>query len=248
MEQLVSIITPSYNSSDFIEETINSIINQTYTNWEFIITDDCSTDSTVSKINEYVQKDSRIKLSQLESNSGAGIARNNSIKLSKGRYIAFCDSDDQWTPDKLKKQLKFMQENDLGLSFSSYKVIDENGLDKGEVIAPAKVTYKTMLRNNYIGCLTAMYDTTKVEKVFMPEIRKRQDWALWLAILKKVPYALSIQENLAIYRDRSKSISSNKMDLIKYNWNIYKNVEKFSTFKSSFLLIQFLFYYFKKKL
>ncbi len=248
MEQLVSIITPSYNCSDFIEETINSIINQTYTNWELIITDDCSTDSTVSKIQKYAQKDSRIKLSQLKSNYGAGIARNNSIKDAAGRYIAFCDSDDQWTPDKLEKQIKFMQENDLALSYSSYKVIGEDGTDQREVMAPQRVTYRTMLRNNYIGCLTAVYDTLKLGKVYMPEIRKRQDWALWLSILKKTPYALGIQENLAIYRDRSTSISSNKIDLIKYNWNIYRQVEGFSRIKASFYIIQFLFYYLKKKL
>lgn len=244
----VSIITPTYNSLSFLGETIKSIINQTYANWELIITDDCSTDGTWEYIETLPELDTRIKVFRLEKNSGAGIARNNSIKHAKGRYIAFCDSDDQWTQDKLENQLKFMSQNDLALSFSNYQIINESGQIIGDVISPEKVTYQTMLKNNYIGCLTAMYDTQKVGKVYMPEIRKRQDWALWLSILKKVPFALSIQESLAIYRDRSKSISSNKFDLIKYNWNIYRNVENFSILKSTFYLIQFIFFYLKKKL
>ncbi|MBN2286920.1 MAG: glycosyltransferase family 2 protein [Tissierellales bacterium] len=245
---LVSIITPTYNATRFLDDTIQSILSQTYTNWELLITDDYSTDGTWDILKEYASKDNRIKIFNLEKNLGAGVARNNSIKHASGRYIAFCDSDDQWTPGKLEKHIQFMEENDLALSYSSYKVIDEEGKEQGGVNAPRKVTYQTMLRNNYIGCLTAMYDTHKLGKVYMPEIRKRQDWALWLSILKKVPYALGIQENLAIYRDRSKSISSNKIDLIKYNWNIYRKVEGFSRIKATFYILQFLFYYFKKKL
>jgi len=244
----ISIITPTYNSHQFIEETIQSILNQTYTNWELLITDDCSTDGTWDWLKEYTKKEDRIKIFQLEENSGTGVARNNSIKNATGRFIAFCDSDDQWKQDKLEKQIRFMLDNDLALSFSDYDLINEEGRSIGVVKAPEKVTYKIMLRNNYIGCLTAIYDTEKVGKIYMPVIRKRQDWALWLAILKKIPYTMSIQENLAIYRNRSKSISSHKIDLIKYNWNIYRNVEKFSIIKSTFLIIQFLFYYFKKKL
>jgi teichuronic acid biosynthesis glycosyltransferase TuaG len=248
MSKTVSIITPTYNSLQFIKETIQAILTQTYTNWELLITDDCSTDDTWQLLQEYAKKDKRIKVFQLKNNSGPGVARNFSIKQATGRFIAFCDSDDQWKPDKLEKQLNFMNENDLALSCSSYNVIDEEGKPIGQVIAPQKLTYKTMLRNNYIGCLTAIYDTEKLGKVFMPDIRKRQDWALWLIILKKIPYALSIQENLAIYRDRSQSMSSNKIDLIKYNWNIDRKIEKFSVISSMFLILQFLFFYFKKKL
>ena len=247
-EPLISIITPCYNSSIFIEETINSIVSQTYPNWEMIIVDDCSTDNSVELVKAFIKEDNRIKLFSLKENSGTGVARNYSIKHASGRFIAFCDSDDQWKPEKLEKQIDFMLRNNLALSFSNYEVIDEDNNLIGEVKAPEKVTYKLMLRNNYIGCLTAMYDTNIVGKIFMPEIRKRQDWALWLSILKKTPYALSIQENLAIYKDRSKSISSNKKDLLKYNWNIYRNIEKFPPIKSFLFLAQFLFFYFKKKL
>lgn len=226
---------------------INSIINQSYNNWELLITDDCSSDITWEILKKYSHEESRIKIFQLDKNSGPGVARNNSIKNASGRFIAFCDSDDQWKPNKLEKQIKFMLDNNLALSFSSYEVIDEEGKKISQVRAPEKVTYKAMLRNNYIGCLTAIYDAQKLGKIYMPEVRKRQDWALWLAILKKIPYAISIQENLAIYRDSSKSISSNKMNLLKYNWNIYRNVEKFSVVKSFLFLIQFLFFYFIKK-
>lgn len=243
---LVSIITPTYNSANYIEETIHSIANQTYSKWELLITDDCSTDGTWNLLKQYAAKDDRIKIFRLEKNSGPGIARNNSIKNARGRFIAFCDSDDQWKTDKLEKQVKFMLEKDIGLSYSNYIVIDEIGNRIGEVKSPNKVTYDTMLKNNYIGCTTAMYDTEKVGKMYMPGIRKRQDWALWLAILKKIPYALGLQENLVIYRKRNNSISSNKFSLIKYTWNIYHDIEKFSIPKSAFLSIRFLFYYIKK--
>lgn len=243
---LVSIITPTYNSVNYIEETIHSIANQTYSKWELLITDDCSTDGTWNLLKQYATKDDRIKIFRLEKNSGPGIARNNSIKNARGRFIAFCDSDDQWKTDKLEKQVKFMLEKDIGLSYSNYIVIDEIGNRIGEVKSPNKVTYDTMLKNDYMGCLTAMYDTEKVGKMYMPEIRKRQDWALWLAILKKIPYALCLQENLAIYRKHNDSISSNKFSLIKYTWKIYHDIEKFSIPKSTFLSIRFLFYYIKK--
>ncbi len=247
-KHLVSVITPSYNSLPFIEETIQSILNQSYPEWELLITDDCSTDGTWDLLKEYAAKDNRIRIFRLEKNSGPGVARNNSIKNAKGRFIAFCDSDDQWETDKLEKQVKFMLENDVGLSFSNYVIIDEIGNRIREIKAPKKVTYNTMLKNDYIGNLTAMYDIEKVGKMYMPEIRKRQDWALWLAILKKIPSALSLQESLAIYRKHNNSISSKKIGLIKYTWNIYHDIEKFSILKSIFLLIRFLFYYIKKVL
>ena len=244
----VSIITPTYNSERFIQATIESIIGQSYKNWELLITDDCSNDKTWDLLTKYSKLDSRIKIFQLRQNSGAGVARNNSIRHAEGRYIAFCDSDDQWLPNKLEKQVSMMKENGIALSFSSYNIIDEEGQPKGEVIAKSEVDYKTMLRNNYIGCLTAMYDAIQLGKVYMPEIRKRQDWALWLSILKLTDKAYGIKEPLAVYRDRSNSISTNKKDLIKYNWAIYKEVEGFSFFKSSILLMKFVFFYFEKKI
>ena len=229
---LVSIITPSYNSSSFIVETIEGIINQTYPNWELLITDDCSTDDSVKIIDSYIQKDSRIKLYKLEKNSGAGVCRNKSIEMAKGRFIAFCDSDDVWMPQKLEKQLKLMDEKDCALSHSSYMLMNESGIEQGIVVCMRKIDFASMKRDDGIGCLTAMYDTSKVGKMYMSELRKRQDWGLWLEILKKCNVSYGLKEPLAYYRLRTGSISNNKFTLIKHNINVYRTILKFSVFKS----------------
>jgi glycosyltransferase involved in cell wall biosynthesis len=244
---LVSVITATYNSEKFIEKTINSILSQTYKNFELIITDDCSEDNTLKIVEKFAAKDSRIRYFKLESNQGPGIARNNSIYNSSGKFIAFCDSDDQWKPPKLQKQINFMIKNQVVFSFSSYEIINENSKYIGKVIAKKTVNYNDMLKNNYIHCLTAIYDKDYFGKVYMPSIRKRQDWALWLKLLKKVEKGYSIQEPLAIYRKRNFSTSSKKIELLKYNWAIYNKIEKFSFFHSIFLLIRFLYYYILKK-
>lgn len=245
---LVSIITPSYNSSSFISETITSILSQTYPNWELLITDDCSTDNSVQIIEQYANQDSRIKLFRLEKNSGAGVCRNRSIQEAKGRFIAFCDSDDCWKPEKLERQIAFMLERDCALSYTSYLVCDEQSKVNGIVVARTRETYASMLCDDGIGCLTAIYDTQKVGKIYMPELRKRQDWGLWLKILEKCGVAYGMKEPLAIYRVRSGSISRNKLSLVKYNLNVYKKVLRFSTLKSYFFFyFVFLPSYFMKK-
>ena len=246
---LVSIITPSYNSAPFIVETIESILSQTYANWELLITDDCSTDNSIEIIERYVQQDARIKLFRLTENSGAGICRNHSIREAKGRFIAFCDSDDCWKPEKLEKQLAFMLERDCALSYTSYLVCYEQSRITGIVVGRAKETYASMQRDDGIGCLTAVYDTQKVGKIYMPELRKRQDWGLWLKILEKCGVAYGMKEPLAIYRVRSGSISRNKLSLVKYNLNVYKKILRFSALKS-YLFFYFVFLptYFMKKL
>lgn len=246
---LVSIITPSYNSADFIAETIDTILAQTYTDWELLITDDCSTDNTYEIVSKYIQKDNRIKFFQLEKNSGAGVARNNSIKEAKGRFLAFCDSDDCWHSKKLEKQLKFMVDNGYEFTCTSYDSYNEVGDTKvGYIKCKKKISYWTLLRDNSIGCLTSMYDTSRIGKIYMPTIRKRQDWGLWLSIIKKTKYVYGLQETLAKYRIRENSISSNKIAMLKYNYKLYKEVEGFSSI-SSFLLLMcyFLPYYFYKK-
>ena len=242
-QDLVSIITPSYNSENFISETINSILNQTYKNWELLITDDCSTDTTLDIIKSYQNIDNRIKLFNLVSNEGAGVARNNSIQYAKGRYIAFCDSDDQWKPDKLEKQVHFIEQNNLVFTYSSYDVIDESGNFIKSIKAPKKITLKKILSNNYIGCLTAIYDSEAIGKQYMPVIRKRQDWVLWINILKVIKNTKGLDDSLAIYRDRKNSISSNKIQMIKYNWKVYYEVLGFNKFKSVLLMLNFIIHY-----
>lgn len=247
MKDLVSIITPTYNSEKYISETIQSIQAQTYTNWELLITDDSSSDQTIKTVKSFQENDSRIRLYKLEKNQGAGIARNNSIIKATGRYIAFCDSDDQWKPAKLEKQVKFMKTHKLAFTYTSYETINEEGKLIGKVSSPTNLILQDMLRNNYVGCLTAIYDTEIIGKQLMSDIRKRQDWALWLKIFKIIKQTKGMSESLALYRDRSNSISSNKAQMIKYTWIVYNKELKFSRLKSFFLMINFIFYYVKKK-
>lgn len=246
---LVSIITPSYNCADFIIETIESIRTQTYQNWELLITDDCSTDNSREIIENYVQKDPRIKLFKLSKNSGAGIARNNSIAEAKGRFIAFCDSDDRWFPNKLEKQLPFMLDKDCGVSYSSYMTCDNYGRTNGIIICRQRETFSSMKRDDKIGCLTMIYDTEKVGKVYMPDLRKRQDWALKLKVLSLCKEAYGMKEPLAIYRLRENSLSNKKSALIKYNIAVYNKVLGWNKLKSYlFFFLEFMPNYFLKKL
>ena len=240
MKELVSIITPTYNSELFIKETINSILMQSYENWELLITDDCSKDNTVSLIEDFMANENRIKLFVLTENSGAAIARNNSIEKASGKYIAFCDSDDLWFPNKLFTQINFLIMHDLAFTFSGYKICNELGDIIGEKSAIETLTYNKILKHNYIGCLTAIYDTQKLDKIYMPLLRNRQDWGLWIKIMKKVRSTKAITDPLALYRYRNDSISSNKIKLIKYTWLIYFKVLRFSVLKSMYFTLIYL--------
>ena len=233
MNNLVSIITPSYNSEQFIGKTIDSALSQTYQNWEMIIVDDCSPDKSNRIIEQYINKDNRIKLIKLEENSGPAIARNRAIEEAKGRYIAFLDSDDYWDKNKLSKQLNFMKEKNCELSFTAYVSIDElTGETLRYIEVPPCVDYKTLLKQNIMGCLTVIYDTKRLGKVMMPNIVKRQDYALWLKMLKRVPCAYGLDESLAYYRVRDFSVSSNKIIASKYHWKVLRDIEKLPLHKA----------------
>ncbi|WP_300705011.1 glycosyltransferase family 2 protein [Bacteroides sp.] len=246
---LVSIITPSYNSANYIKDTIESVLSQTYPYWELLITDDCSTDNSVEIIIGYAAKDSRIKLLKIEKNSGAGICRNKSIENARGRFIAFCDSDDWWFPQKLEKQLEFMRLKDCALSYSSYMVMDESKTIMGVSVCMSVIDYRSMKREDGIGCLTAIYDVEKVGKMYFPSVRKRQDWGLWLEILSQCKVSYGIKEPLAYYRVRKNSISRNKWALIKYNISIYRTVLGYSYLKAIFIfLVIYLPHNFFKKI
>ena len=232
----ISIITPTYNSERFVAETIESVLQQTYSNWEMLIVDDCSKDSTVEIVRQYSKKDGRIKLFLQNVNLGAGQARNRAIKEAEGQYIAFLDSDDLWYPEKLEKQLNFMQKNGYHFTFTSYDKVDEAGNSLSKVVkAKKRVSYGSALYKNPIGCLTVMYDVGYFGKQYMPAIRKRQDYALWLKLLKKTD-ASGLKECLSSYRTGNQSISSNKLKLIKYEWRIYRELEGLSVWKSIFYL------------
>lgn len=232
---LVSVIMPTYNCGKFIAETIESIQAQTYTNWEIVIVDDCSTDNTKEIVDEYIAKDSRIKYHCLETNSGAAVARTKSMELADGEYIAFCDSDDLWMPDKLERQLAFMKENDYAFSCTAYEQIDEESKPLDRVIKTVKKTdYNRLLLDCPVGNSTVMYDVKKMGKFEVPNIRKRNDDALWLQMLKKEKYIWGMPDVLMRYRIRSNSISSNKLKVVKYHWILYRDIEHLSVFRSAF--------------
>jgi len=245
-EPNVSIITANHNCESFIRMTIESVLSQSYENWEMLIVDDNSTDHGVEIIKEYCLKDARIKLICNDTNLGAAKTRNKAIHIAKGRYIAFLDSDDLWKPDKLDKQLKFMQENDISFTFSSYDLINENNEDLGEFIVNSKVSYSDLLKTCTIGCLTAIYDTKVLGKVEMPDILRRQDFGLWLRLLKRTDYAYAMNDNLARYRIRNNSISSNKRKAAAYQWKIYREIEKLNIFKSAYYFIHYAYNGIKK--
>ena len=233
-ENLVSVIMPSFNGAKHLADSIDSILNQTYKDLELLITDDHSDDEeTLNILKRYSGQDDRVNVVYLDSNHGPGYARNKSIERAKGRYIAFCDSDDRWAPNKLEKQIAFMNERQCAISHTTYIMCDDNGQEQGIVIAPAVMTFNQLTRDNKIGCLTAIYDTKLLgKKYYMPAIRKRQDWGLFLSILRNCGKAYAIQEPLAYYRNRQNSVSSNKLGLIKYNILIYQKVLGFSKVKS----------------
>lgn len=223
MRPLVSIIMPAYNAEKYIGEAILSVQNQTFTNWELLIVEDVSTDNTVEIIKTACAKDIRISFQQLGQNSGTGVARNTALQISRGRYIAFLDADDLWRNDKLETQINFLQSNNFAFCFSYYDIISAEGVVTGtQVTAPESVTFSNMFSCNWIGNLTAMYDSDKVGKLTIDSARKRQDWNLWLTILRKIDKAHAIPESLAYYRRGNPSVSSGKIALLKHNYLVYR--------------------------
>ena len=248
MNAIVSIITPVYNSSRFVKQCLLSTTCQSYPYIEHILVDDCSTDGSVNIIEGFAKSDSRIKLIKLTENGGAGVARNTAIKAATGRFIAFLDSDDFWHKDKLKLQVDFMLKNDYAFTYTQYYIVNEYSEVNKLVHSPSIVHYKDILRNGYIGCLTAMYDSEKIGKHYMPLIRKRQDWSLWIMILKEIKVAYGIDQPLAYYRVGNESLSNNKFKLVKFNFNVFRKVLNMGFLESSYRMVVFLFCYFKFKL
>ena len=237
-EVLVSIITPSYNSEKTLMETYESINKQTFSNWEWLIIDDHSSDSSLDMAKKIALSDKRIVTLQTEVNSGAASARNLGIKEAKGRYIAFLDSDDMWKPTKLEDQIKYMSETGASFVYSDYDILLPDGKIKTFSPRTTKTTYKLLLKKCDIGCLTAMYDSKVLGKRFMPlDTPKREDYAAWLDITRSGIDAYRVPKNLAIYRIQNSSVSYNKLKLLKFHFNVYKKHEKFNFFKSLFYLL-----------
>jgi len=234
---VVSIITPCYNAENSITITIESVLEQSFSDWELLVVDDCSTDKSASIIRSYCEKDCRIKYFKTEYSSGfPTLPRNLGIKEAKGRFIAFLDSDDVWTPDKLSLQLPLFMDPEVAIVYSYYEKMDENGLKGNRVVKSAPIhSYRSLLYGNEIGCLTAIYDVEKVGKCYFQYIG-HEDYALWLSILKKGFVAKSIPQVLGYYRVRKVSVSSNKLRVISWVWNIYRKSEKLSCGQSLFYL------------
>lgn len=238
VKKLVSVIMPTYNCGRFISESIASIQAQTYQNWEIEIVDDCSTDNTQEIVEKMMDEDCRIHYYRLKKNSGAAVARTEAMKRAQGEYMAFCDSDDIWMPDKLEKQLKFMNDNGYAFSCTSYEQIDEEGNSLNRIIKTVKKTnYNRLLLDCPVGNSTVVYNVEKMGKFAVPNIRKRNDDALWLQMLKKEKYIWGFQEILMKYRIRKNSISSNKLKVIKYHWILYRDIEHLSVIRSIFHII-----------
>lgn len=235
MCELVSVITPTYNCGAYIGKTIESVQKQSYENWEMIIVDDCSADDTRTVVEAYAERDKRIKYYCLEKNAGAAVARTKAMELAAGTYMAFLDSDDLWKADKLKKQLSFMKENNIAFSCTAYEHIDEAGEKTGKIVkAVPQTDYNRLLLDCPVGNSTVMYNVERMGKFQVPNIRKRNDDALWLQMLKKERYIIGFPEVLMEYRIRNNSISSNKLSLIKYHWQLYREIEHLNVFRSVF--------------
>lgn len=248
-EPLVSIITPCYNAEKYIEETIKSVINQSYQNWEMIIVDDISTDNTVSIVQNYSKKDSRIRYFILDEKGGASLARNKAIRESNGKYIAFLDADDVWKTDKLSKQITFMEKNNYDFTYHNYELINEKS-EKLNVLrkAPEKISYKRALLGCSIGCLSAIYNVESVGKVQIKKLDKRNDDALWFKILEVCHYGYLLDDNLALYRIGNSSLSSgSKIKLLKYHYKLYREAQEYSVIKSLFFTFTNIVIYFWNK-
>ncbi len=248
MPDLVSIITPMYNSEKFIDATIQSVQSQTYQNWEMIIVDDASTDRSIEIVKKIMATEPRLHLKQLADNLGPAHTRNNGIKLAKGRFLAFLDSDDLWHKDKLEKQIKFMQKNHYAFTYTGFEKINEDGKVIGTIFPyKEEVCYHDLLKSNHIGCLTAMIDLKILGyKMYMPDIKKRQDQGLWLEILKEIDKAYCLNKVLGKYRIRKDSISINKIANIKFQWQLYRELEKLSIIQSFYYMLWYAYYGIRK--
>ena len=239
IDDLVSIITPAYNAAEYIAETIESVVAQTYPKWEMLIVNDCSKDNTAAIVQSYADKDNRIKLINLKQNSGAAVARNTAIQNAKGRYVAFLDSDDLWKKEKLQKQLRFMQRNGYAFTFHNF-VMFNNGTDKenGKVIKVSeKIDYKKLLKgNNTGGCLAVCIDRKVVKEIFMPS-KRHEDYICWLNILKRYQIkGYGINEILGYYRVGKVSVSSNKFKSALWTWKVYRDSQNLSFLKSIYYM------------
>jgi len=246
---LVSIITPVHNSERYVAEMLQSVIDQTYQEWELIIVDDFSSDQSAAIISEFATKDYRIRFIQSEKNVGAAEARNVALRKAQGEYIAFLDSDDMWHSTKLEKQVTFMQQHGYAFSFSAYERVNQDNTEVvNRVGVPASIGYRGFLRNTIIGTLTVMIDKRKTGYFEMPDIRSSHDMALWCEILKRGFRAYGLNETLAYYRIVEDSNTAQKWKAAKDVWRVYRNIEHLNLLESSFYFMGYAFHAVKKRI
>lgn len=236
---MVSIVTPMYNAEKFVRQTLDSVLEQTYSNWEMLVVDDGSKDNSQAIVTEYSQRDKRIKLIK-QANGGSAAARNHALRQIQGQYVCFLDSDDIWDKTFLEKQLQFMQQHRAVLVYASYRRINENNVEiLKPFIVPPKVDYRGLLKTCSISCLTALYDRSIVGEVYFNEALKslRDDFVFWLTILKRIDYAYGNPEVLAAYRVFSTSTTGNKKKVIKPQFRVYHKVEKLGLVRSMYYFI-----------
>ena len=242
----VSIIVPVYNAGRFLEQTLQSVLLQDFTDWELLLVNDCSTDDSTEIIRRH-EDDKRIRLINLDKNGGAAVARNRGINLAKGRYIAFLDSDDIWKSDNLSKQVAFMEKGNYVFSFSKIRMTDEEGKPVSSIREiPERVDYKYLLRKTVIATSSVMLDRQAIGNFSMPLRRSGQDYATWLMLLRKVPYAYCLQEPLVDYRVVNNSLSSNKLASLKQVYDIQTNDEHIPCWQAAYNTCCFAIYAFKK--
>ena len=231
---LCSVVMPLFNAEDYLVASVKSVQAQSFSDWELLLVDDASTDASAQLAKQLAASDSRIRVFSLAHNSGAARARNLALEEARGRFIAFLDSDDLWHPAKLERQLGWMQAQQLPFTFTAYEKINEQGEHLGWMGVPTRVSYSQLLKCCVIGCLTAVYDRQRLGQVLMPDLRTRQDFALWLQLLKKTPAAYGLNQPLARYRVRSTSLSANKLQAARQTWHLYRQVEKLDWLPSSY--------------
>lgn len=234
----ISVIIPFYKTEKFIVQAIDSVKNQTYTNWEAIIILD-GPNRILNKLKSIAADDNRIIIIALEKNVGVSKARNHGINAASGRFIAFLDSDDLWHPEKLEVQVSFMLQNQIDLSFTAYHKINEEGVIIKQVKVPKQVSYNDLLKTNYMGCSTVMYDSKILGKVLMPTNTKREDFATWLKILKTIKYAYAIERSLMSYRIHADQNSMKKIEMGIANWKLYRRVEGLGLLKTLNVFIHY---------
>lgn len=243
-ENRISIVVPVYNSEQYIEETIQCVLKQTYADWEVIFVDDASKDKSVAVIEKYLKEDKRMHLYQNSENRGPAYTRNRGIKKAQGRYLAYLDADDLWDADKLEKQIRFMRQKGCAFSFTGYEFAGADGKRNGRIVCiPEKIDYKYALKHTTISTITVMFDRRQIPDsvLFMPLNARGEDSATWWKILRHGYTAYGINEPLSVYRRHGGSRSSNKLDAVWGTWRMYRRCERLPVIRSGYYFCCYLF-------